>query len=86
LETTQMASQVLEDNLARGVASGDFRPLSPSQVGFVLISLVAGLVLRMRSASSADQWSALMDTIESLIVDGLFSRPNSLASSGHGES
>jgi AcrR family transcriptional regulator len=86
LETTQMASQLLEENIARGVASGEFRPVSPSQVGFVLISLLAGLSLRMRSGSWQEQWPALMDAIESLVSHGLLASPGLQSGPTQGES
>jgi AcrR family transcriptional regulator len=82
LETTQMASQVLEENIARGVASGEFRPVSPSQMGFVLTSLMAGLVLRMHSGPWEEQWPALMDAIESLVARGLLAGPGLSSSFG----
>jgi AcrR family transcriptional regulator len=70
-ETMQLASQVLEENIARGVASREFRPVSPHQMSFVLISLVTGLVLRMRAGGPVESWPELINTIEVLLTRGL---------------
>ena len=71
LEAWGEAAEAMDRLLESGTASGEFQVQEPTQTAFVILSLIAGLMLRMGSGIWVYRWDEILDTVEPLLLNGL---------------